>query len=500
MNSFVAVGAVAVAGATGSLVVPPGVSVAPPGVSGAAPGVCGATAGVCGATAGVRGATVGPVGHQPGSAGLGDPYFPLAGNGGYDVVSYQLDLGYDPATDRLDGTVRIEATASQRLSRFDLDLQGLEVAAVDVDGRPARFVRAGQELVVTPAASIRQGRRFEVSVRYGGVPEPLGGPIVFGMPYGWLATDDGAFVSAEPDAASTWFPSNDHPSDKATYQFRLTVPDGLVAVANGALTSRHSEGGRTTFVWDARQPMATYAAVVAVGEFDLREGVTPSGVPNIVAIDPKFNPEATAPDLYQTTAEVLEYLGELLGPYPFDTTGGILEAPSRALQGYSLETQTRPIYTVLTEPVIAHELAHQWFGTSVTPRTWRDIWLSEGFATYLQWQWSERTGDVSPRELLRYYYDVPADDEFWQLPIGDPGRDDLFAHQVYVRGAMTLQVLRERVGDAAFFDLLRTFFDTYRNGNASIEDFLAMANTVTGQDVTGLLWDWLYTRGKPALP
>jgi aminopeptidase N len=439
------------------------------------------------------------VAYTPGSSGVGDPYFPLEGNGGYNATAYLLDLSYAPATNRLDGTATITATATQNLSRFDLDLQGLTVTSVQVNGQPATFTRSGQELVVTPVAGIDQGREFSVAVRYGGVPQPLGGPIVFGQPYGWIKTDDGAFVATEPNAPSTWFPANDHPSDKARYQIRVSVPDGLFVASNGRLLTQKSMAGRTTFVWEETHPMAPHAVTATIGRFTVHRGTTPGGVPSLVAIDPRFPAEPGAPDLVAKTAEITDYWTSLFGPYPFEETGGILDNLPNT--GYSLETQTRPVYTVLAETVIAHELSHQWFADAVTPRRWSDVWLNEGFATYAQWLWSDHTGVRGLHDsLLRNYNAFPADDPFWQITVSDPGRDTMFSAPVYVRGAMALQVLRERVGDTAFLHLLRTWYSIYKDGNAGTTEFIALANQVTGEDVTGLLHTWLSTTGRPSLP
>ncbi len=436
---------------------------------------------------------------QPGAPGLGDPYFPLEGNGGYDAIHYDLDLAYAPEANRLTGTATMTAKALLNLSRFDLDLQGMSVTDVVVNGRPAKFTRDGQELVITPATGLDAGRQFSVAVEYTGVPEPLGGPIAFGLPYGWMATDDGAFVATEPNAPSTWFPSNDHLSDKATYQIRISVPDGLFAASNGKLVTSKSQGGRTTYLWSEAYPMAPHAVTACIGKFTVQQGTTAGGIPNLVAIDPNFPVDPGAPDLLSKTSEVVDYWSSLFGPYPFESTGGILD--NLPDTGYSLETQTRPVYTVLNESVMAHELSHMWYADAVTPRTWQDVWLNEGFATYAQWLWNEHTGVRSLHDsLLRNYNGYPADDPFWQIKVGDPGRDTMFDAAVYARGAMTLQVLRERVGDTAFLNLLRTWFTTYKYGNASTSEFIALANRISGQDVSGLMNTWLYTTGRPDLP
>ncbi|MCL6673310.1 M1 family metallopeptidase, partial [Streptomyces panaciradicis] len=300
----------------------------------------------------------------PGAPGIGDSYFPLLGNGGFDARHYALDVAYNPDTDRLDGRTTLTARATQPLSSFDLDLQKLEVTRVEVNGRPADFTRDGDELHITPKAVVRKGHDFRVAVTYGGVPEPLNGPIIFGSDYGWMKTPDGVFVACEPNAASTWFPSSDHPSDKATYDIRIKAPKGLTGVSNGRLVSTYDKGGSTYTHWRESRPMATYLATATIGKFDVRTGRTPSGIPIYVAIDPVLANSNTV-DVYAVTAAATDYWSQVFGPYPFEETGAIVDDMPAA--GFSLEVQSKPAYSaVRSETTIVHELAHQWFGDSVS--------------------------------------------------------------------------------------------------------------------------------------
>src|SRR5215211_3956455 len=223
----------------------------------------------------------------PGAPGLGDPFFPLAGNGGYDVAHYGLRLRYDPATRHLDGRATIRAVATQDLSRFDLDLRGFAISRLSVNGRTASFTRRGQELVITPARGLPAGRAFTVVVHYAGVPVVVTDPDE--SIEGWVPTDDGAFVVGEPQGSPGWYPVNDNPQDKATYTFKVTVPKGLTVMANGVLVSRTSVGGRTTFVWREGLPMAPYLATSTLGRFDLTQYRLASGLPVYIAIDPTLS-------------------------------------------------------------------------------------------------------------------------------------------------------------------------------------------------------------------
>lgn len=436
-------------------------------------------------------------GAGPGAPGVGDPYFPGLGNGGYDALHYDLRVGYEPTTARLDGRTTITARATQRLTSFDLDLQKLTVASVRVDGERAAFSRSGDELIVTPRTPLRKGERFTVRVVYGGVPEPLSGPIVFGSQYGWMKTGDGVFVACEPNAASTWFPSSDHPSDKAAYDIRIEAPEGLTGVSNGRLVDSGTRGGRSYAHWRESKPMATYLATATIGTFDVRTGRTPAGTPIYVATDPALPTGGV--DVYAVTAEATDYWERVFGPYPFEETGAIVDDMPQA--GFSLETQSKPIYSaVRSESTIVHELAHQWFGDSVSPRRWDDVWLNEGFASYAQWLWEDHKGRRTAHDSFQRAYDSrPATDPFWKVKVADPRRDTMFASAVYQRGAMTLQVLRERIGDEAFFRLLRLWTERHRYGNAETADFVALAERVSGQRLADLFDRWLYTDTKPAL-
>ncbi|MGB8939188.1 MAG: M1 family metallopeptidase [Streptomyces sp.] len=435
---------------------------------------------------------------HPGSDGVGDTYFPQLGNGGFDVSHYGLDVAYNPDTDRLDGRTTISARATRNLSSFDLDLQKLEVTRIEVNGRRAKFTRDGDEIRISPRDHLGKNKKFTVTVTYGGVPEPLSGPIVFGSDYGWMKTTDGVFVACEPNAASTWFPSSDHPSDKAAFDIRIKAPKGLTGVSNGRLVGTSTKGGQTVAHWRETKPMATYLATATIGKFDVKQGRTPAGTPIYVAIDPVLE-NSNNVDVYGVTAEVTDYWSKIFGPYPFEETGAIVDDMPQA--GFSLETQTKPVYSAIrSESTIAHELAHQWFGDSISVEKWKHIWLNEGFATYSQWLWTEHKGTQSAHDaFLAGYNSRPADSAFWQTVVGDPQRDTMFASAVYQRGAMTLQVLRERIGDKAFFKLLPAWSAQNRYGNVTTDDFIRLAEKISGKQLDSLFQTWLFTKGKPAL-
>ncbi|MEU6483773.1 M1 family metallopeptidase [Streptomyces sp. NPDC046887] len=437
--------------------------------------------------------------YVPGAAGIGDAYYPASGNGGYDVSHYDLRLTYQPKTDLLEGTATIVATTTQKLSRFNLDL-GLKVSEVRVNGRKAAFTTSGDhELEVTPAAPLDKGKEISVVVRYAGKPSEL----KIGGWSAWHRTPDGGVAAQEPDSAVWWFPSNDHPLDKATYDVSVSVPDGTQAISNGVLQSQSSKLGWTRYNWRSNKPQASYLATLAIGKFDITTDKTEKGLPvlNAYSKDLGDNAGAARASIERTT-EVAEWLEEVFGPYPFNALGGYVP---NVTSGYALETQTRPFYSPRqfangsNVSVVVHELAHQWYGDSVSVKGWKDIWVNEGFARYSQWLWSEKEGEGTAQELADYVYALhPADDPFWTVKPGDPGPDKQFDIAVYDRGALALQALRNTVGDQHFFAILQGWPQKFAHGNASVGDFVKYAEQVSGKPLAGLFDTWLYQPSKPA--
>jgi aminopeptidase N len=437
---------------------------------------------------------------QPGAAGAGDPYYPTYGNGGYDVASYQLRLRYDPARNQLTATATIKATATADLSRFNLDLAGLTVRSVTVDGTAATNARDGNELVVTPARGVANGAGFTVDVAYGGRPGPVNPRLGAG---GFLHDDGEAVALGQPESASSWFPVNDHPSDKATYTVEVTVPEGISAISNGVLEERTTADGWSTWRWAERAPMASYLATLAVGRYRMTTG-THAGKPVVTAVDSSLPAAGSADRAMARTTEVADFLATQFGPYPFDAYGGIVIDDNRV--GYALETQSRPVYGPAffrgngdATGVVAHELAHQWYGDSVSVRRWQDIWLNEGFASYAEWLWAEHEGGRSVRQAFLDEY-ARSDDEVWQVPPGNPGVENLFSRSVYKRGAMTVHALRQTVGDDPFFRIMKTWAAEKRNGNATTAEFVTLAERISGRSLDALFDAWLYQKSRPPLP
>ncbi|WP_165823198.1 M1 family metallopeptidase [Micromonospora globispora] len=435
----------------------------------------------------------------PGAAGVGDAYFPSYGNGGYDVAHYTVQVRYDPAKDRLSGTTTVRATATTNLSAFNLDLAGLTVRSVTVDGVQAGYARTGNELVITPATGLTSGNGFLAEIRYDGEPAALKNEEL--GEGGWLDTADGAIALGQPESASTWFPVNDHPSDKATYDIEVTVPAGLAAVSNGVPKGRSTRGGWATWKWSEGSPMASYLSTVVIGRFRLTTGEH-KGRPVFSAVSSSLS-KGAADRSVRRTVEVADYLESVFGPYPFDAYGGVIVADDRIR--YALETQTRPVYSAGffrqgdNTGVVAHELAHQWFGNSVALEKWQDIWLNEGLATYAEWLWAEHTGRSTVQRTFDLQY-ATASDRVWRVPPGRPGVRNLFGESVYQRGGMAVHALRVAVGDAAFFAILRTWAEEKKDSNGTTADFIAVAERVSGKKLGKLFDAWLYGTERPAEP
>ena len=427
-----------------------------------------------------------------GTGGLGDRFFPKAGNAGYDVARYDLDLSYRPNHRRLDARARIEARASAHLSSFHLDYRGPRIRALTVNGAPAAHRRRGPELVIRPAVAISPGARFVIEVAYRGRPRLIRDPDK--AKDGWIATDDGAAAVGEPLGSPTWFPCNNYPTDKARFSIRIAVPRGLEAIANGTLVGRRNRGRWTSWSWRAAEPMAAYLATVTIGQFRLDRSRV-AGLPSMVAVDPREARASKRP--LRKMGRMVRLFSSLFGRYPFSQTGAIID---RAPVGYALETQTRPFYDEAPGAgLIAHELAHQWFGNSVSLASWPEMWLNEGFATWAEWRWAEEAGKKTTARQFAELRRKPATRQgLWRPPpAAIPGPQRLFANSVYERGAMALEALRRRVGDRAFYATLRTWVARNAYGNATIDEFIALAEARSGRRLDGLFRRWLFRPGKP---
>ena len=423
--------------------------------------------------------------------GAGDPYYPQDGNGGYDALDYHVSISYDPPSQKLDGDTVISAKATADLTVFNLDLRGYEIASVEVDGKPATFSRSGEhELTITPQATVPNGQTFTTRLRYAGVPERSESGTL-GV-NGWqLARSGGAFVAGEPHSATSWYPSNDTPRDKATFRLTARVPDGWSVISNGVEEPSTSDGGWTTYNWVEKNRIATYLTTVGIDKWTFERSTLPSGIPLVSAYAPgaedKKSVESRLP-------EILEFLSEKFGPYPQTAAGGIWINENI---GFSLETQTRPIYAKWAElTVVVHENAHQWFGDSVSVESWSDICLNECFASYAQWLWDEAKEHKDLDGQYRTQV-ARATDKFWNRKLYDMGPGKEFT-AVYDKGQLALHALRRQIGDEAFERVLKGWADKRKDGNASWPEFETFVQDTAKQDLRAFFDAWFRGDQKPA--
>jgi aminopeptidase N len=433
-----------------------------------------------------------------GSLTIGDSYVPSSGNGGYTVSHYDLELDYRVSTNRLAATAVITATATHELSRFSVDFCGLVATRVTVDGvAPSKLVESARKLTISPARTIPAGAQFVVTVRYGGSPHPVRSPW---GDLGWEELTEGVLVASQPSGAPSWFPCNDHPSDKAAFRIGITAESSYTVLANGRLTSRVRRASRTTWTFETVEPMATYLASIQIGLY--REvALARVPVPQTVFVPPSI--VARAQKDFADQERMLALFERSFGPYPFGEYSVVvadddLEIPVEA-HGFAVFGRNHIDGLGRSERLIAHELAHSWFGNSLTATTWKDIWLHEGFACYAEWLWSEESGGPTADRLAHQHWarlsHLPQD-----LAIGDPGPELMFDDRVYKRGALTLHALRTIIGDDPFFELLSSWATENRYGNVTTEGFYLHARERSTVDLDDLFESWLFTERLPVLP
>ncbi|PRX50501.1 peptidase M1-like protein [Prauserella shujinwangii] len=429
---------------------------------------------------------------SPGASGIGDPYYPDDGNGGYDATGYEVSVRYDPGTGRLDGDTTVTARATQDLSRFNLDLRGFTVSSVEVDGGPAEFTRESDtELVVTPADPVREGSTFATRVRYSGAP--LDATSAQLGDNGWQRSPSGgAFVLGEPHSAAYWYPVNEHPRDKATFRLTARVPSEWTAVSIGRRESSRTADGWTTSTWVEPNPVASYLTTIAIDRFDVVRGTLADGTPVLSAYAPGANDLRDEGD---RVGEIIDFLEGEFGEYPQATAGGIYLG---ADVGFSLETQGRPTYTRTADlETVVHELAHQWWGNTVSVRSWADICLNECLASYSQWLWAEdKEGDDLDARYRRAIDRFAGSAQFWGRKLYDMGPGHEF-EGVYSKGILALHALRREIGEDAFGRLLREFPAQHRNGNASWPQFENHAEKLAGRQLDGFLDAWFRGTEQP---
>jgi aminopeptidase N len=456
-----------------------------------------------------------------GAAGVGDRLFPQLGNGGYDALHYDVNLRYATSapSQPLQGTVTILAKATQALSSFDLDFSGQSVGAVAVNGRPAAWHPDGEDIVITPRRPLRAGLPFLVTVsNFTAVPTVADSDDESTTAF--FQHSVGSATAGQPNWTHSFLPSNDHPSDKATFDIRFDVPAGETAVSNGVLAAHWTGGGRAHFVYLQRQPMATELIQLAVGDYDVTSLGVHSGV-YLRDVTAKPITAQIAPLIGGVTPSQMDWMQQRVGAYPFDLYGSLVV---QADIGFALESQTLELMDTswfddfgqgVWEPTLLHEMSHMWFGDSVSPSSWSDLWLNEGHASWYEFLYAEEKGELAEDtegypddngyanfdDLMKAVY---AHGDQWRAddgPVALPtSADTLFSFQVYHGGALVLYALRQTVGVATFQRIERSWLQTYAGRSASTDDFIALASRVSGRDLSGFLRDWVYGTKTPPMP
>ncbi|MGC0337372.1 M1 family metallopeptidase [Streptomyces sp. SLBN-8D4] len=440
--------------------------------------------------------------------GVGDRLFPQLGNPGYNVASYDLSFHYPGSNSKpLTAVTTIDAWTTTDLDRINLDFAHGEVRSVEVDGRPAEFTGAGEDLVVTPDEPLPRGSWMRITVRH--TSDPVSAADRDG---GWVRTADGLAMANQADVAHLVFPCNDHPSDKAMFTIRITAPDGYTAVANGLPTDVDRVGRATTWTYRTQHPMATELAQVSIGRSAVLHRAGPHGLP-VRDVVPAKDRAALEPWLKKTPAQ-LAWMENKVGTYPFETYGLLM---ATADTGFELETQTLSLFEkdLFTEPaypkwyvesIMVHELSHQWFGDSVSPRTWSDLWLNEGHATWYEALYAEEKAGRTLEARMKAAYGAS---DRWRATGGPPAapkppkpgqKISIFRPNVYDGAALVLYALRQEIGRRSFESLERAWVEVHRDGTASTGDFVHLASVISGRDLGGFFQGWLYGEKTPPMP
>ena len=429
-----------------------------------------------------------------------DSKYPTKGDPGIDTLHYGLDLTWLRQTRVLDGTATIVLRATHAADRFKLDLGApLEVTALTVGGTDADFTHVGKTLQVN--RHVARGSVHSVKVTYRGTPKPARAPTSRpDVPdVGWHTNKDGqVWAMQEPFGAFTWYPSNDQPSDKALYDVRIDVPAPWIGVSNGEMTGRSTANGRTVTTFHNHAPMSSYLLTIAIGPYKHEHQTGPHGLPIDYWV-PSGHPGLMKP-LRQTPAAI-RWLEGRLGRYPFDRAGVVVTPSDSAMETQTMVTLGRANYQFgnrYIRQTMVHELAHSWYGDTVTPRDWRDLWMNEGMASYVDTRWAVDKGYTTWGKWQRQWRRDDQSERSRYGPPGDYKRGEFGSINVYYCTALMLDRLRIKIGTREFNRLVRAWPQTHRNSNQTRSSFVSWWENRSGKELSAFFHLWLMSRKSPA--
>jgi aminopeptidase N len=424
-----------------------------------------------------------------------DSLYPEVGDPGVDALHYDLALGWSPKTDTLQGTETLTFRSTETDDDFQLDFsEVLEISEITVDDATTAFVQDGKDLFVH--APVQEDERYEVVIKYSGTPEPVDVPVQrsdFSQTGFTIDDQHQAWTMQEPWGAYSWYAVNDHPSDKALYDFTLSVPTPWTGIANGDLTSSSEKDGITTTTWHLAEPAASYLSTLAFGDYDLTELTGPRDIP-IRIFTPADSPDVAA--ALSIAPDAMAWLEQYIGPYPFDTFGIVVVDSQSGMETQTMVTLGNTQYTLSPE-VVVHELAHQWYGDTVTPDDWRDVWMNEGMATYLQGMWEAERAGISVEEQMDGW--APGEESAREFagPPGDYDLDKWGDHNIYFGPALMWHELRQQVGDPAFFEVVRAWPAKQENRSSNRETLYRFFEKRTGEELSSFFDAWLLGEQTP---
>jgi aminopeptidase N len=432
--------------------------------------------------------------HSGESTPVADPVYPDYGNPAIDVLHYGLDLSWDTKTFTGQATIALRAVTAVTAITLDFSA-AYAIDGAGLDGKPVTATLKDNDLVV-PAA-LAAAAKATLVVKYHGVPKTVPVPSHRSdlEPLGLTVTAGGLlWTMQEPYGASTWYPANDQPSDKALYDIAITVPPGWAGVASGTPDGQSGN----TFRYTSTDPVAAYLTTLAVGQFTKETATGPHGIPLTYWYRKGVDDKIMA--VVRRSPSYLQWLESRFGPYPFPSAGVVMVPSASGMETQQMITLGSGIAGDSVDAVDAdllHEYAHQWFGDAVTPTTWTDLWLNEGFADYAQYLYTNGKQGISQSDWERRFRPYDADLRSRLGPPGKPQPDRFAESNVYICPALMLEQIRKRVGDAAFFALARDWVQQHRGSNQDRATFIAFVNARTGQDFTALINAWLDSPTTP---